>query len=484
LAALRLPDATEDFLGVVYRAGIDSGHGAAFVVGAGGDDSDWGVELVGGVPERLVLSLRRPKAEMKFHDTRVGDWVLCVARGILCAVLIVVCVGLARGQNPGATPAQKRKMKIDGIAVEKTPQKLEGVQKTVSGHVEVAGGSKIYYEECGSGPAAVILLHDAWLHSVTWEDEWRPLCAKYHAIRYDRRGYGKSDAAKAEYSPVEDLLALIADRKIQRAVLAGTSTGAGIAVDFALAHPELVQGLFLIGPIVDGLPTSTEFEVRAARNSAPLKEGDAKAAAENWSRDHYILGEGHEAERAKFLVELDASLQNLKNADEFAKKSSPAPGTRLGEIHVPTEVLVGEVDIADVHAEAGAIEERVSGAQRDVIINAGDLVQLEQPEIVLEKLTNFVDRQQRVAVDVPVDVLQSYVGTYMSRDRGLTVTLDNGHLIAQAPGQANAPLFAESETKFFFRTSDVEVEFTKDPKGKITRAIIYQDGEVIKAARM
>jgi pimeloyl-ACP methyl ester carboxylesterase len=375
-------------------------------------------------------------------------------------------------------------MKIDGIAVEKTPQKLEGVQKTVSGHVEVSGGSKIYYEECGSGPAAVILLHDAWLHSVTWEEEWRPLCAKYHAVRYDRRGFGKSEAAKAEYSPVEDLLAVINDRKIQRAVLVGSSTGAGIAVDFALAHPETVQGLFLIGPLIDGLPTSTEFEMRAARNSAPLKEGDAKAAAENWSRDRYIFGEGHEPERAKFLAELDASLQNLKDGDEFAAKTSPTAGTRLADIHTPTEVLVGEVDIADIHAEAGALEERISGAQRDVVINAGDLVQLEQAEIVLEKLTNFVDRQQRVAVDIPADVLQSYVGTYAWRDKGLTVSLDNGHLIAQAPGQANAPLFAESETKFFFRTSEVEVEFTKDPKGKVTRAVIYQDGEVIKALRM
>jgi len=375
-------------------------------------------------------------------------------------------------------------MKVDGVAVEKAPQKLEGVQKTVSGHVEVSGDSKIYYEECGSGPAAVILLHDAWLHAVTWEDEWRPLCAKYHTVRYDRRGYGRSEAAKAEYSPVEDLLAVISDRKIQRAVLVGSSTGAGIAVNFALAHPELVQGLFLIGPLIDGMPTSPEFEARAARNSAPLKDGDAKAAAENWSRDRYIFGEGHEAERAKFLAALNASLQNLKSGDEFAAKSSPAAGTRLGEIHAPTEVLVGEVDIADVHAEAGAIEEGIVGAQRDVVINAGDLVQLEQPEIVLEKLTNFVDRQQRVAVDVPVDVLQSYVGTYTSRNRGLTVTLDHGHLIAQAPGQANAPIFAESETKFFFRTSDVEIEFTRDTRGKVTRAVIYQDGEVIKASRM
>jgi 3-oxoadipate enol-lactonase len=410
---------------------------------------------------------------------------MCVATVAACASLCV-CVPASRGQAPTATapaPASKKKMKIDGVAVEKTPQKLEGVQKTVSGHVEVAG-SKIYYEECGSGPAAVILLHDAWLHSVTWDEEWRPLCAKYHAVRYDRRGYGRSETAKAAYSPVEDLLALANDRKIQRAVFVGSSTGAGVAIDFALAHPELVQGLFLIGPLVDGLPTSTEFQVRAARNSAPLKDGDAKAAAENWSRDHYILGEGHDPERAKFLETLYASLQNLKNGDEFVAKSSPAAGTRLGEIHAPTEVLVGEVDIADVHAEAGAIEEGVAGAQRDVVINAGDLVQLEQPEIVMEKLTNFVDRQQRIAVNVPVDVLQTYVGTYTSRNRGITVTLDGGHLIAQAPGQANAQLFAESQTKFFFRVSDVEVEFTKDPAGKVTKAVIYQDGEVIKAARL
>jgi hypothetical protein len=246
----------------------------------------------------------------------------------------------------------------------------------------------------------------------------------------------------------------------------------------------LVQGLFLIAPIVDGLPTSTEFQVRAARNSAPLKDGDAKAAAENWSRDSYIAGDGHQPVRARFLEVLDANPQNLKNGDGFVGHSSPATGTRLKEIHVPTEVLVGESDIADVHGEAGSIEEGIVGAQRDVVINAGDLVQLEQPEIVMEKLTNFVDRQQRVAVDVPAEVLQSYVGTYAWRDRGLTVSLDNGHLVGQAPGQANAPLFAESQTKFFFRTADVEVEFTKNAAGRVTRAVIYQDGEVIKAGRM
>ncbi len=215
-----------------------------------------------------------------------------------------------------------------------------------------------------------------------------------------------------------------------------------------------------------------------------MKDGDAKAAAENWSRDQYILGEGHGPARTKFYDELIANPQNLKNGGEFATPFSPAAGGRLTEIHVPTEIVVGEFDISDVHAVAGAIEEGIAGSQRDVVINVGHLVQLEQPDIVLEKLTNFVDRQERKAVEAPIEILKSYAGKYTAGNRELTVTFEDGHLTAQAPGQANAPLFAESTTKFFFRISDVEVEFVKDVAGKVTRAVIYQDGESIKAARM
>ncbi len=114
----------------------------------------------------------------------------------------MMCVCAAHGQDPSPPPAGKKKMKVDGVAVEKhATRKLEGVQKTVSGHVEVAGG-KIYYEECGSGPAAVVLLHDQWLHS---GDLGRQVAAavrsKYHTVRYDRRGYGKIGSCEGVLFP-------------------------------------------------------------------------------------------------------------------------------------------------------------------------------------------------------------------------------------------------------------------------------------------
>jgi hypothetical protein len=69
-------------------------------------------------------------------------------------------------------------------------------------------GSKIYYEQCGSGPT-IVLLHDGLVHAVTWDGVWDSLCGKLHVVRYDRRGYGRSDSPKASFSPVDDLYKLV-----------------------------------------------------------------------------------------------------------------------------------------------------------------------------------------------------------------------------------------------------------------------------------
>lgn len=66
-----------------------------------------------------------------------------------------------------------------------------GPDKQGSGYLDV-GGSRIYYETLGSGPA-IVLLHAGLLHAVTWDEVWEPLSARHQAIRYDRRGYGRGE---------------------------------------------------------------------------------------------------------------------------------------------------------------------------------------------------------------------------------------------------------------------------------------------------
>jgi 3-oxoadipate enol-lactonase len=119
----------------------------------------------------------------------------------------------------------------------------------VPGHFAQVPGAKLFYEECNAAaPISVVLLHDGLLHSVTWDGVWAPLCAKYHVVRYDRRGFGRSDTATAPFAPEEDLFQLMRLVKMDHAIIVGNSSGGGMSLDFALAHPGMSEGLFLIGP--------------------------------------------------------------------------------------------------------------------------------------------------------------------------------------------------------------------------------------------
>ena len=57
--------------------------------------------------------------------------------------------------------------------------------------VDVDGG-QIYYETCGKGAQAIVLIHDGVVNSASFDDMWPILCRDFRVVRYDRRGYGKS----------------------------------------------------------------------------------------------------------------------------------------------------------------------------------------------------------------------------------------------------------------------------------------------------
>jgi 3-oxoadipate enol-lactonase len=260
-----------------------------------------------------------------------------------------------------------------------------------SGYLDVTG-AKVYYEECGSGPA-IVLLHDGLLASASWDEIWQPLAAKYHVIRCDRRGYGRSDSATGSFSPGEDLAKLLRHLNVEHALVVGSSSGGALAIDFALEHPGMVNGLFLIGPILHGLDFSAEFRERANRNNEPMKRDDVRAMARNWSQDQFLTAGTNEKGRRKIFDELVASAEKLKKYDgALEEKLSPSASKRLTEIKAPTLILVGEGDIADVRTHSAAINTGIAGSDRVIVKNAGHLIQLDKPEEVVRRLENFAER--------------------------------------------------------------------------------------------
>lgn len=74
--------------------------------------------------------------------------------------------------------------------------------------------------------------------------------AGHRVVAYDARGHGESDPAQPYDYPslVADLLGVLDERGLDRAVLAGASMGAHTAVRTALEAPERVAGLVLVTP--------------------------------------------------------------------------------------------------------------------------------------------------------------------------------------------------------------------------------------------
>ena len=349
-----------------------------------------------------------------------------------------------------------------------------------AGHYLDLEGGRIYYEECGAGQS-IVLLHDGLVHSVGWDGEWKPLCAKFHVIRYDRRGYGRSTPPTAAFDPRADLAALLKHLDTARATIVGCSSGSALAIDFAIAHPEIVERLVLIGAVVHGMPSSAHFTERGKKNSAPIDKGDLRAAAENWSKDRYLIADGHDAARKTLYDVLVQNPQNLKYTGQWELRTRVPAISRLEEIRVPTLLLVGEDDIPDVHAHSGVIQAGIWGSQRETLKDCGHLISLEKPEELAARITNFVQKYQ--IVTVPEDILATYVGRYKVNGEG-EILVHAGRLMLHLPAEKDLPLFPVSESKFLIMWGDVEVQFIKDASGMVTGLDINEDGKVEHCPRI
>ena len=92
---------------------------------------------------------------------------------------------------------------------------------------------------------------------------------------------------------------------------------------------------------------------------------------------------------------------------------------------------------------------------------------------------------ERAVVKVDPAVLARYVGVYeLSPTFSVTFTLEGDQLMTQATNQPKFPVYPESQTKFFLKVVDAEVEFVTDDKGQVNAVILHQGGQDHKGVRM
>jgi hypothetical protein len=246
----------------------------------------------------------------------------------------------------------------------------------------------------------------------------------------------------------------------------------------------MTEGLFLIGPVVHGMPSSAYFLERGNRANGPLAENDFRAAAENWSRAPYLISGPNPEARKKLFDALAQNPQNLKTGGQFETRPAPPTVLRLAQIQAPALVLIGAADIADVIAYGGAIEAALPIVSFEVWENCGHLIQLEKLAKIVARLQRFVALADRREAAVPTAELRDFAVDYKFLNSSTGISLKNDRLWLGLPDMPDKPLFAASNSRFFVRTTETEFQFERDPTGKIVKLVIFNaDGNRIECPR-
>jgi pimeloyl-ACP methyl ester carboxylesterase len=138
-------------------------------------------------------------------------------------------------------------------------------------------GVDLYYEVTGEG-TPLVFSHEFGGDHRSWEPQVRAFARRHRVITYNHRGYAPSSIPKgaSAYSQgllVEDLHQLLRHLDLGPAHLCGCSMGANVARDLALAHPERVRSLIMVGAGAGSVDRKQFLETQAATAAALEREG-------------------------------------------------------------------------------------------------------------------------------------------------------------------------------------------------------------------
>jgi pimeloyl-ACP methyl ester carboxylesterase len=268
--------------------------------------------------------------------------------------------------------------------------------QTKSGFVDVAN-ARLYYDTAGQG-VPLVMIHAGVADSRQWNNEFAFFARSCQVVRYDMRGYGKSEPVDGEFSHMGDLAAVLNTLGLhESAVIMGCSMGGGLAMDFALTHPARVRALIMVGSGPSGLELDVPSPAKFAEVEKAFEAGELDLVSE-LETQIWFDGMGRTPEQVnpsmrKLLYEMNR--QAL--AHEVKKLGKRLPNTqvpafdRLNDLKIPVLIVVGEHDTPYILAAADYMVERIPSAQKIIINDAAHLPNMDHPDEFQAAVTNFLE---------------------------------------------------------------------------------------------
>jgi pimeloyl-ACP methyl ester carboxylesterase len=258
-----------------------------------------------------------------------------------------------------------------------------------------------FVREVGAGEG-VVCLHSSAASSAQWRALMDQLGGHFHVLAADLYGSGRSPAWPHRVLSLDDEVALLEPvfaSAGDRFHLIGHSYGGAVALKAALVHPERIESLVLIEPVLFALLFAEDPEQPAAREIATLRDatvaalaqGDPARAAETfvdyWGRRGVWAGipDGRRAAIANSMAKL--------TAEWHALFSEPTPLAAFATLTVDTTLIVGAESPASSKSVARLLARTLPRVTSVELTGLGHMAPVTHPDAVNAVIATHLGRR-------------------------------------------------------------------------------------------
>jgi len=324
-------------------------------------------------------------------------------------------------------------------------------------HASAKDGTRLYYEEAGSG-TPVVFIHEFAGDYRSWEPQMRCLARYFRCIAYNARGFPPSDVPEdgARYSQAQardDVIAVLDHLRIERAHVVGLSRGAQIALDFAVNAPARTRSLTWVAGGVRGLEVPDD-----PRDEAVWHQTEELEKTKDWEKivelETQLWTDGPDQPPTR--VDPDVRRRMMQwNLESYGAEQSPNQVTppefvaaeHLDRLTMPVLATWGTLDVTSTLRSGEWLVANLPGIRSRVFEGVAHMVNLERPAEFNEMLREPLLR--RIAYADAADKVR----------RGalwLDVRYPSEYQYDKLPGAINVPL---AEVRNMFAVLDRSKEY-------------------------
>jgi 3-oxoadipate enol-lactonase len=254
--------------------------------------------------------------------------------------------------------------------------------------------ANLFYNESGSGTQCIVFSHGLMFNYQMWNAQVSYFETNYRCIAYDHRGQGQSEMTGSRdmdtlYDDAASLIEQLSPGKPVHFV--GLSMGGFVGMRLAARKPYLLKSLTL-------METSADPEVNKFRYillTWIFKLLGTRAVSKKLIRILFGKSSLEDPAKKELLNYWKSQIESYPASIALA-----AGGVihrqgiyhEIAKITLPTQVLVGEEDVATVPEKSVRIHGQISNSTLTFIPKAGHSSCIEQPETVNQLIEDFIQK--------------------------------------------------------------------------------------------